>query len=1127
MADRTVKIGIVAEDQTAAAFAAVNARLGELNKLSDTVSSALGALGVGLALHEAGTFLEKVESSDAALARFSQRVGVSTEFLSQLGYAAKLNEVDMDTLSKGLKFLDKAIEDARQHGGPLRDVFNALGVDVASAAGKMKSTEEIVLEIADAFSRAADGPGKTAAAVKLFGRAGDQLIPTLNQGRASLAALATEAGKLGAVVSGEAARAAEEFEQRIKRVEEGAQGAARQFLSGLIPAINDVGDAFGRMNARAQFKDAGNEAGNWLKAVISLGDEAGYAMGRLADKMHLVELQNLRLLALQEGAKAPAGLVADYDRQIEQLQYQMKRNQGQEEQFQKDLRGQGGRKPGDIGGLLEGGDAAAAALSRLNQEFPVSAKGPQIQLADSALSERNEKAKTALLEAEWKRQEALAQTHSKSMLAALELEYKEGNVGLLDYLARKREITVAALQDELAAIARQYAAQQALVARLGKSSAPTATADRLEAQKKAQELASQYEKKAGEIVQEGSKAGGEQYAALKELRDFRLDTEAQIQAAQGNTAAAALDQIRKEFEERRRLAIAPQPQNPEAPTPAEARAGAQSAQDLAQLNKLQGLREAAAEAKGVAEQIDLIFAQMETKSEEVRAAVENGTLSELEGGQKIIALHRQTAASLDDLIRQYQALAAASENKQLIQAAAAMAAKVKEMGQEVSAFGKKLQEDFVNDFADAFARSAFSAKGWAAEFKKATESILEDILRLIAKMALLNVWQQTLGKVPGLGVPGQGSQGGRPQPYAINPNTGQPGLGPWAQGTTAPPLTPGGVGGFLQRTLGLGGGGKGGSSAAAGAEMRQAATLQQQAGATMLEAARQMDAAAAKLAAGGGGSGGGGLFGDLFDSGGSAGGDLSLEDDFAEAGLFAAGGAFHSDRPMIVGEKGPELLLPDHPGVILPADRTDKILKAVLAPGESNAAALGRLLHASTQDSGLRTQSTVQSVAPAIRAGQALEVGVRGPQILLPEVPTALNERLTQLFASASSSTIERLFAPASGDRRLATGDFPRFAEGGSFDAHQPFWAGEAGLPELIVPDSAGTVIPARELGRRAGGAQDSRATYIDARGATAGERERMLDGLQQSAQGGRAMAVHDVFELARRGFTSAPPGGF
>ena len=109
----------------------------------------------------------------------------------------------------------------------------------------------------------------------------------------------------------------------------------------------------------------------------------------------------------------------------------------------------------------------------------------------------------------------------------------------------------------------------------------------------------------------------------------------------------------------------------------------------------------------------------------------------------------------------------------LVQAAAEMASRVKIMGQEVSVFGKRVQEDFVNDFAGAFAAGAFSAKGFAAEFKKATESILEDILRLIAKMVLLNVWQQTLGKVPGLGVPGQGSQGG-PQPYAINPNTGQP-----------------------------------------------------------------------------------------------------------------------------------------------------------------------------------------------------------------------------------------------------------------------------------------------------------------------------------------------------------------
>ena len=61
-----------------------------------------------------------------------------------------------------------------------------------------------------------DGAGKTALAIKLFGKSGADLIPLLNQGRAGIKELTDEAAKLGIVISTETAAKAEQFNDTLK-----------------------------------------------------------------------------------------------------------------------------------------------------------------------------------------------------------------------------------------------------------------------------------------------------------------------------------------------------------------------------------------------------------------------------------------------------------------------------------------------------------------------------------------------------------------------------------------------------------------------------------------------------------------------------------------------------------------------------------------------------------------------------------------------------------------------------------------------------------------------------------------------------------------------------------------------
>src|ERR1700687_1506834 len=123
----------------------------------------------------------------------SQKAGVSTEAFSALQFAAKQSNVDVEALSKGMKFLSKAMLDTGTGGTKTAKFFEALGVSVTESNGTLRQTDQVLLDLAEIFSHMPDGAEKTGIALKLFGKAGSDMIPMLNQGKAGLQAFEEQA----------------------------------------------------------------------------------------------------------------------------------------------------------------------------------------------------------------------------------------------------------------------------------------------------------------------------------------------------------------------------------------------------------------------------------------------------------------------------------------------------------------------------------------------------------------------------------------------------------------------------------------------------------------------------------------------------------------------------------------------------------------------------------------------------------------------------------------------------------------------------------------------------------------------------------------------------------------------
>lgn len=197
-----------------------------------------GAALVGLA----GTLTVLTKKSlDLAdkIGKLSQSSGLSTETLSRLRYQSELTGSSFDEITKGVTRLQRSMYDAEQGLKTQSDAFDKLGVSVTDNDGKLRDTEETMLDVADRFAQMENGAEKAALAQVLFGRAGAGMIPFLNNGRDGLKAMADEADALGITLSGDLTAAAERTNDNMTRIKTAMEGVFLRVMAQALPHIEE------------------------------------------------------------------------------------------------------------------------------------------------------------------------------------------------------------------------------------------------------------------------------------------------------------------------------------------------------------------------------------------------------------------------------------------------------------------------------------------------------------------------------------------------------------------------------------------------------------------------------------------------------------------------------------------------------------------------------------------------------------------------------------------------------------------------------------------------------------------------------------------------------------------------
>ena len=236
-------IVLSAVDNTKGAFDSVKGGLQGLHTNATSVVGALGALGVaGSALAFAGTIKSAIDAADA-INKLSQRTGIATEQLSQLQFAAKLSDVSAESLTGAMKKLNLSIAEAAGGDSKKAEIFKNLGVSLKDAEGNARSADKVLLDIATTMSTAKDGANKTAYAVGLMGKAGDEMIPLLNGGGQAIEEMMHKADRLGLTIGTDFAKQAESFNDNLTIMHASASRLAISLASELVEGLGRTAKA--------------------------------------------------------------------------------------------------------------------------------------------------------------------------------------------------------------------------------------------------------------------------------------------------------------------------------------------------------------------------------------------------------------------------------------------------------------------------------------------------------------------------------------------------------------------------------------------------------------------------------------------------------------------------------------------------------------------------------------------------------------------------------------------------------------------------------------------------------------------------------------------------------------------
>lgn len=228
---------------------------GNLGKVLKDVGIGLAAVATAAAGAVAGigAFVLKTARTADDLDELSQKTGISTTRLQELGYIGKQSGIDMEMMTGSLSKMIRNMGAAEKAGSPAAQAFKELGVHVMDSNGHMRDSETVYGEALTALGKITNETERDIVAQQIFGKSAMELNPLILLGADGMSQMTQQAHEMGAVMSTENVKSAADLNDKLDGLKSGLQGTAMTLITTLMPGLSGAGSmlmGFGEKLAR-------------------------------------------------------------------------------------------------------------------------------------------------------------------------------------------------------------------------------------------------------------------------------------------------------------------------------------------------------------------------------------------------------------------------------------------------------------------------------------------------------------------------------------------------------------------------------------------------------------------------------------------------------------------------------------------------------------------------------------------------------------------------------------------------------------------------------------------------------------------------------------------------------------
>jgi len=289
------------------------------------------AAAVAFVAHKVVEWTKEVARATEATEHLSLQTGIAAQRFEEMSVSLGRVGLSGQDLGLGFRQLSRNLVAARDDASEAAEAFRTLGVE----PGQLRDSEQALRAIADQFAKMPDGINKAALAQELFGRAGQRLIPILNQGSAGMDALTQKSREFGLVLSEIQRTGLTTFDDALDDLGKSMEGfktqvaafiapAATTGVEGLTTATSFATFMFQELSAAsvaltARLANLGTFLVEAAKTGVQVGESAEKTRGQLAALWQQLTKETEAVIAATEADKEKArvgDIVAEVEKKI-------------------------------------------------------------------------------------------------------------------------------------------------------------------------------------------------------------------------------------------------------------------------------------------------------------------------------------------------------------------------------------------------------------------------------------------------------------------------------------------------------------------------------------------------------------------------------------------------------------------------------------------------------------------------------------------------------------------------------------------------------------------------------------------------------------------------------------------